>query len=171
MMRAVITRFSAALLMVVSCLVVIGCTQTQPTPTAQPDTRIADKKAISDSEAAWVADWKARDLEKIVGNYTDNAIVMEPGMPAMKGKDAIRAGMKQALDDRNFALTFTATNVEVSKGSDLAFSHGTFTATLSDAKTRKPVTETGKYVTVYRKTADGSWKAILDINNADAKAK
>jgi len=38
-------------------------------------------------------------------------------------------------------------------------------------KTGKPVKQTGKYVTLYRKTADGSWKAILDINNADAPAK
>ena len=154
--------------MVVSSMVMISCTQTQPTPAAQPDTRIADTKAISDSEAAWAADWKAQDLEKILGYYTDDAIVMEPGMPAMKGKDAIRTGWKQSLNDKNFALTFTTANVEVSKGGDLACSYGTFTATLTDAKTRKPVKETGKYVTVYRKTADGSWKAILDINNADA---
>jgi ketosteroid isomerase-like protein len=33
------------------------------------------------------------------------------------------------------------------------------------------MTETGKYVTIYRKGADGSWKAIQDINNADAPAK
>jgi uncharacterized protein (TIGR02246 family) len=152
-------------------MVVISCTQTQPAATAQPDTRIADQKAILDGEAVWVADWKARDLEKIVSHYTDDAIVMEPDMPAMKGKDAIRAGMKQFLDDRNLALTFVSTNAEVSKGSDLAYSHGTFTATQTDAKTLKPVTETGTYVMVYRKAADGTWKAILDINNSDAPAK
>jgi uncharacterized protein (TIGR02246 family) len=151
-------------------MAVISCTQIQPTPTAQADTRIADRKAIADGEAAWAADWKARDIEKVVSHYTDDAISMEPGMPAMKGKDAIRAGTTQFLNDKNFALSFTTTDVEVSKGGDLAFSHGTFTAILTDAKTRKPAKETGKYVTIYRRTADGSWKAILDINNADAPA-
>jgi len=170
-MKALITRFSVALLMVVSCMAVIGCTQTQPTPTSQPDTRIADQKAISDGEAAWSAAWKARDIEKIVGNYADDAIVMDPDTPAIKGKDAIRASAKQFLDDKNFSLTFATSEVEVSKSGDLAYSHGTFAATQTGAKTGKPVKETGKYVTVYRKTADGSWKAILDINNADAPAK
>jgi uncharacterized protein (TIGR02246 family) len=169
-MKALITRSAVALLTVMSCMVVIGCTQTKATPIAQPDTRVADRKAISDGEAAWVANWKARDVEKILGYYTDDAVVMDPGVPAVKGKDAIRAALKQGLDDKNFALTFTTMDVEVSKSGDLACSHGTFTETLTDAKTRKPVTVVGKYVTAYRKTADGSWKAILDINNADAPA-
>lgn len=39
--------------------------------------------------------------------------------------------------------------------------------TMTDAVTKKPVTEKGKYVTIYRKVADGSWKAIQDMNNAD----
>ena len=168
--RVLVTQCSVVLLMVVSWMVMIGCSQTKATPTAQPDTRIADQKAISDGEAAWVADWKARDLEKIVGYYADDAVLMEPDVPAIKGKDAIRAFTKQSLDDKNLAVTFTTTDVEVSKGGDLACSHGTYTVTLTDAKTRKPVKEIGKYVTVYRKTADGSWKAILDIGNVDAPA-
>jgi len=32
------------------------------------------------------------------------------------------------------------------------------------------VAEKGKYVTVYKKQADGKWKAIADIDNADAPA-
>jgi uncharacterized protein (TIGR02246 family) len=124
-----------------------------------------------DGEAAWASDWRARDVEKVVSHYADDAILMEPGMPAMKGKDAIRASTAQSLNDKNFALTFTTADVEVSKGGDLACSHGTFAATIPDAKTGKPVKEIGKYVTVYRKTADGLWKVILDINNADAPAK
>ena len=96
---------------------------------------------------------------------------MITNMPEMKGKDAIRAGTKPLLDDKNFALSFTPTMVEASKGGDLAYSHGTYAMTMTVTKTKKPVTEKGKYVTVYRKQADGSWKAILDINNADAPAK
>jgi len=36
--------------------------------------------------------------------------------------------------------------------------------TLTDAKRKKPVTDKGSYVTGYRKQADGSWKAVSDIN-------
>jgi len=152
-------------------LLLTSCTQTPPAAQTQPDTRAADQKAITDGETMWIADWKSKDIEKIVSHYADDAIFMEPGMPQMKGKDAIRAGLKMFLSDKNFVLSFTPTNVEASKGSDLAYSYGTYTAIVTDAKTRKPVNDTGKYVCVYRKQSDGSWKAVLDINNPDGPAK
>ncbi len=92
-------------------------------------------------------------------------------MAAMKGKEAMRAALKEMLADPNLALSFTATSAEVSKGGDLAYTQGTYTMTMTDPKTKKAVTEKGKYVTVYRKQADGSWKAVEDINNADAPAE
>ena len=42
---------------------------------------------------------------------------------------------------------------------------------VSTGPKKKPVTEMGKYVEVYRKQTDGSWKVIEDINNPDAPAK
>ena len=162
-------RLCAVGLMLVFFLSLTGCTQAPPP--APPDTRAADQKAISDGEAAWVADWKSKDLEKIVSHYADDASVMISDMPEMKGKDAIRVGVKTFLDDKNLTLSFTPATVESSKCGDLAYSHGTYTMTSTNPKTKKLVTEKGKYVTVYRKQADGSWKAILDIDNADAPAK
>lgn len=32
----------------------------------------------------------------------------------------------------------------------------------------KPVTEVGKWVTVFKKDNDGSWKAVADITNTDS---
>jgi ketosteroid isomerase-like protein len=87
-----------------------------------------------------------------------------------RGKARCLPVLKQLLADPKLSLTFTTAQVEVSKGGDLAYSHGTYSMTTTDPKTKKPVTEKGKYVTVYRKAADGSWKAIQDINNADAPA-
>jgi uncharacterized protein (TIGR02246 family) len=161
-------RFVAVGFMLVLLLFFTGCTQAPP---PAPDTRAADQTAISDGETAWNADWKSKDLEKIVSHYTDDASVMITNMPEMKGKDAIRAGLKPLLGDKNISLSFTPMSVEASKSGDVAYSHGTYTMTMTNARTKRPVTEKGKYVTVYKKQADGSWKAILDINNADAPAK
>jgi uncharacterized protein (TIGR02246 family) len=143
----------------------------QAPDSAPPDTRAADEKAIADGEVAWGADWKSKDTEKIISHYADDAIFMDPAIPAMKGKEAIRSGLKVYLEDKNFDITFTTTRVESSKAGDLAYSHGTYADKFTDPKTNKPVRETGKYVCVYRKQADGSWKSILDINNADGPAK
>lgn len=143
-----------------------GCAPAPPPPL--PDTSAADEKTIRDGEVAWSADWAAKDAEKIMGHYADNASLLVPDAPLMKGKDAIRAGLKDLLADKNLAMSFTTSAAEVSK--DLAYTQGAYSMTMTDPKTKKPVTEKGKYVTVYKKQADGSWKAIEDIDNADAPA-
>ena len=149
-------------------LSLVGCTQAPPPP--PPDTREADAKSIKDGEAAWNKEWSAKDQAAIVAHYADDASVELPNAPIMTGKAAINDGLKEFLADPNMALSFEASKVEVSKGSDLAYTQGTYTMTMTDAKSKKPMTEKGKYVTVYRKQADGSWKAVQDINNADAPA-
>jgi ketosteroid isomerase-like protein len=40
--------------------------------------------------------------------------------------------------------------------------------TMTDPKTKKVLTEKGRYVTVYKKQADGGWKAVVDIDSEDA---
>jgi uncharacterized protein (TIGR02246 family) len=163
-MRAAILGVAAAAL-----LSLVGCTEAPPPPA--PDTREADAKAIREGEVAWNQDWAAKDLDKIVSHYADDANLEVPEMAIVSGKDAMRATLKGLLMDPNVSLTFATAQVEVAKGGDLAYSRGTYTMTQSDPKTKKPVAEKGKYVTVYRKGTDGSWKAIQDINNADAPAK
>ncbi len=49
----------------------------------------------------------------------------------------------------------------MARSGDLAYETGTYTMTLSDAKT-KPSTDQGHYVVVWQKQADGTWKVVLD---------
>ena len=144
-----------------------GCSET---PAPPPDTSAADLKAIKDGEVAWAGDWASKDVDKIVGHYADDASVFMPDAPLAKGKDAIRTALKPILADKNMSLSFTNSSADVSKSGDLAYTTGTYSMTMTNSKTKKPVTERGKYVTVYRKQADGTFKAVADINNADAPA-
>jgi uncharacterized protein (TIGR02246 family) len=149
-------------------LLQVACTEAPPP--APPDTRAADEKTIRDYEAQWVKEFAAKDMDKIVAHYADDGSVLLPNAPLMTGKDAIRNGLKDAVADKNFALELNTVKVEVAKGGDLAYSQGTYSFTGTDAKTKKPVVEKGKYVEVYRKQADGSWKLVEDMNNPDAPA-
>src|SRR5438874_4501250 len=118
-------RPSAAGCAVMLCMLLAGCSQA-PLP-APPDTRLADKMAIRKGDVAWNAEWAAKDAERIVSHYVDDAILMVPDMPTMKGKDAIRAGLKMVLADPNVSLTFTPNSVDVAKSGDIAFSQGVYT--------------------------------------------
>jgi uncharacterized protein (TIGR02246 family) len=150
-------------------LLLAGCSQAPPP--APPDTRAGDEKIIRDGEVAWMQDYASKDVEKILSHYADDATLMVPDMPLMKGKEAMRPALTKMLADKNLSSTFATSTAEVSKSGDLAYTQGTYTFVHTDPKTKKPVTEKGKYVTVYKKQADGSWKAIEDIDNEDAPAK
>lgn len=157
------------LLIPISALVLLtACTQAPP-PTP-PDTRAADEKAIRDQETAAQQAWTAKDIDKIVALYADDATVMLPNTPVMTGKQAIGPGLKAALADPNFSLIIQNASVEASKGGDLGFVRGTYTVQASDPKTKKATVEKGNYVLVYKKQADGSWKIVADTAIPEAPA-
>jgi ketosteroid isomerase-like protein len=58
-----------------------------------------------------------------------------------------------------------STRAMASKSDDMAYLQGTYTMT--DPKTKKPMTDKGKYLTVFTKQPGGSWKAIADAFNSD----
>ena len=55
---------------------------------------------------------------------------------------------------------------EVMVAGDLAVENGTYEMTLLP-KGGKEMVDKGKYLTVWKKQADGSWKIVRDINNSD----
>jgi len=156
---------SLALLCGTAAIVVAmsACNQAPQPAAAPPDTHDADVKAISDYETQWNSEWAAKDADKVLAHYADDAIVMTPGEAPMKGKDAIKSGLGGMMADKALSLSFKATKVDVAKSGDLAYTQGDYELTVTNPKTHKPVTDHGTYVTTYRKQADGSWKAIVDI--------
>lgn len=137
-------------------------------PAPAPDTRDADVRAVKDVEAAWVKDAATKDADKFVSYFADDASGLYPGAGILNGKPAIRNYLAPFMADPNFSLTFQAVRVEASNGGDMVYSQGTYTMTTTDPKTKKPVKDKGKYLTVYRKQADGSWKAVADTFNSDS---
>ncbi|HEY1604621.1 MAG TPA: DUF4440 domain-containing protein [Allosphingosinicella sp.] len=140
-----------------------GCRQQAAAPAA--DTKaIADR--IRQGEAQWVKDYAAHDVGKALAHYAPDAELMPSGMKPMTGTKSIEAGLKGLVGDPNFQLIFAADKVEVAASGDIAYSRGTYTLHASDPKTKQPITETGTYITTYKKQADGSWKAEDDMVSA-----
>ncbi len=164
-------RITSLAVIAILCLIAVACS-TAPTPAAAPaappDTRAADMQAIKDVETAWVKDAASKDPAKWASYFTDDGAGLYPGAPTVTGKDALKTAMGPMLADPNFALTFSSTKMMASKGGDMVYSYGTYTMTMTNPKTKKPVTDHGKYLTVYTKQADGSWKAAADTFNSDS---
>jgi ketosteroid isomerase-like protein len=71
------------------------------------------------------------------------------------------------IGDPNFKLDFSSQKVEVSKDGESAYTQGSYQLTVSNPKTKKPITDKGNFLTLYRKQSDGSWKATEDFNASE----
>jgi ketosteroid isomerase-like protein len=134
--------------------------------TKAPDTREADIKAIKDVEIAWVKTAATKDVDAFVAYYADDSAVLMPNAPLFTGKPAITESLKPLLTDPNFSLTFMATKVDVSKSGELGYTRGPYKMSFSDQRGNKFEDE-GKYLTIFRKQADGTWKAVEDTFMSD----
>jgi ketosteroid isomerase-like protein len=67
-------------------------------------------------------------------------------------------------------LTWAATKIEVARSGDLAYSWGAAKVSVKDKK-GKATESTAKYVSVWKKQPDGSWKIAIDTMIPDPPAK
>jgi uncharacterized protein (TIGR02246 family) len=144
-------------------LVLAGCSDSPPRA-----DKAAIEKSLREVEFDMAKNVAAKDAAAFSAHYTTDAIFMTPGEPSAKGRDAIRAAMTGMFADPNLKLDFSADRVEIADSGDLGATHGTYTLTATNPATRKPITDKGSYVTVFRKQADGTWLAVLDINTSEA---
>ena len=131
------------------------------------DTHDADVKAIKDGETQWNQDYASKNVDKIVSHYATDAVLMPPGMPTATGKDGIRTMLTPIMSDPALSLHFEATNIDIAKSGDLAYTRGKYTMDMTDPQTKQVVHDHGSYVTTYRKQPDNTWKAVDDIASSE----
>jgi uncharacterized protein (TIGR02246 family) len=161
MLRPLHLPFVASLAIILAA----GCAE-QPAqkPAAPPDTRKADEAAIRTASSDWNKAFQAKDLDKVMSYYTDDAIYFVDNGAMVKTKDTIRAAWEPVLKTPGPGLSFATDYVEVARSGDLAYEYGTYD-NATEARKGKVTHEKGKYVVVWKKQADGSWKAAIDIGN------
>jgi len=155
----------------ISSLVLIGLTLAcqQPPPPSPPDTRAADERAVREADAAWSKAAAAKDVEAYLAFFAEDALVLPPNAPMLTGKESMRKGLSEEMANPGFSESWQASKAEASRGGDLAYSIGTYQVTMKDAK-GKPVTDRGKYMTVWKKQPDGTWKGLVVMANSDLPA-
>jgi uncharacterized protein (TIGR02246 family) len=132
----------------------------------QAAARSSEESAIRETISAWSQAAGAKDLNKCVSFYTDDASVLPPTAPIATGKDQIRAVWSKLISNSDYSLSWRPTKIEVAQSADLAFEIGTFDLTIAD-QTGKSSASRGKYVIAWKKQANGEWKAAADIFNTD----
>jgi uncharacterized protein (TIGR02246 family) len=127
----------------------------------------ADEEAIRGQVDHWLQLVKAKDAPGIAALYTEDGAVMPPNAPISKGHAAIQQTWASLMQTPGFDLTFVPDQIIVSSSGDMALDRGTYKLAIAPKGTA--MTDTGKYVVVWRKIGS-EWKAVADIFNSDLPA-
>ena len=131
----------------------------------QPDVAQV-RKAIEEMTAKSAKNMVLGVWDTTLANYTEDAVSMPNFGPIAKGKKAIKEeyGKMMGTGMKFSKVEFTTTDVQV--GGEYAYEIGTYTMEF-EMPSMAPMTEEGKYVTVYQRAKDGSWKIKLETWNTD----
>lgn len=124
---------------------------------------VAVRKAIAAENAKWLEAFNRGDAAGVAALYTDDATVLPPNSEMIQGRQAIQSywsdGIQMGLKDASF------TTVNVGGGGDMAYEIGKYTIKIQ-AASQEAMTDSGKYVVVWKRQADGTWKLQADIWNS-----
>lgn len=132
----------------------------------QTQATTTDEAALRKLDDEWSKAAGSRDVEKTISYYSDDAVVMPPNIATLTGKEPIRTLWKSMLGSPDFSGGWKASKVEVARSGDLAYVSGTYEFNEKD-DSGKPITDKGKYLEVWKKQADGSWKCVADMFSSD----
>jgi ketosteroid isomerase-like protein len=150
----------ATITLLITAIIISSCSQQ-----TKVDTEAEGEKLMQISR-----DWsdlaKTRNIDTILNAWADDAVMMAPGLPPLKGKAAIRKYVEEGMKVPGFSIRWEPLEVFVSKGGDMAYMIERNEIIINDSL-GNPVPGYNKTVTVWRKQTDGSWKNVIDMWNAD----
>ena len=107
------------------------------------------------------------DYNTIASVYTDDAVSLPSYQPIWRGKDEILAGNKEIFKSGTKFQSFTAKTVDVFSSGDIAYLVGTYEISITMPNNTTAMNDHGKFLNVYQKQSDGSWKVKADTWNSD----
>jgi uncharacterized protein (TIGR02246 family) len=105
------------------------------------------------------------DVEKILSLYAEDATYLIEDAEMLRGKEAIRKYFSQELPEK---VEFKRDVVELKVEGELAYEIVNQVVTLQ-MKGQPPQTIPNKYIHVWKKQKNGSWKLLIDMFNRRTK--
>ncbi len=132
---------------------------------AQPVNIDRVEEMIRNNGAQWARHWNAKELDKLVAAYADDAVYLPPHHAAVHGRGAIREYLQGPLQHGVTDLVYEVTYIK--HIGDLAYDVGHYSMTVPRSDGSKQ--DRGKYLVVWRR--EGSdWKIVADAWSSDLPA-
>ena len=144
------------------CLFLLAALVCAGAPEAPALDLQAERDALMKADQAWFESHE--DVNEFLTFFAEDATFMPDKAPVARG-DSIRTPWEQLLSMPGFDLEWQATSAQVAEAGDMGYTIGTYELTVEQDGT--PMVTVGKYVTIWEKQANGSWKVVVDCFNAD----
>lgn len=165
-------KIAGAVSPLLASLVLAGCSAgAGPAATVDRQAVAAEVKAAIKTQLDAYA---ARDPEKAISIAAPDMLGMFHGEPNNVGRDAVFAQIKAQMADPAVRLEASDETVDVAASGDLAVYRAVYRFTFTNPATGQPAVETGNWVAVFARQADGSMKLskdmVLDLPSAPASS-
>jgi ketosteroid isomerase-like protein len=129
-----------------------------PNPLADPTVN-SGKMLLFDLEARFAKDVLDHGGAGFAAWFAEDGVALGNGAPPLIGRVAI--AKSASWSPQVYQLTWTPTEAVMGPSGDMGYTWGHFEGHSKDAQ-GNPVTTSGRYMSIWRKQPDGSWKVVLD---------
>jgi uncharacterized protein (TIGR02246 family) len=130
------------------------------------DTRYFEE-AVRKTWDTWSSSMMKGDADGWIALWDDNPIQMPPGIPSRHGKQAILEAMKASFRQGSYEA-FEIDLDEVAADGGIGYARGNARYTFTRTAGGQKVHVDAKYLTIFKRQADGSWKVHCDCVNLNA---
>ena len=135
----------------------------------QPDLAAAEQ-AIRQADIEFAKAAGARDLERFKRFLAADVTTLRPDSPVINGRDAFAERWAPLLSNPALQIHWEPLEARIGPSGDFGYTLGRYEITRTDEKGTR-VAATGKYVSIWQKQADGSWKVAHDSGVEDSPPK
>ncbi|MEP6912534.1 MAG: SgcJ/EcaC family oxidoreductase [bacterium] len=155
--------FVGIALIVLSVSYCLSQTKSQATgaEAASSDLLAEAKRAIDKGNAQWIEAWAKGDSTMVSAIFADDGVLLSGSGKVIKGRQQILERQKAAMETLDPGVKVTVTTVNVWLDGDTAYETGKYKYEYREKG--KPGTDEGRYVTMWKRQTDGSWKLLMDV--------
>ena len=138
---------------------------------AQPENKNVDpgpsgelaqvREAIDKGNAQWIEAWDKADASLIAQLFAPDGVILRRNGQVSKGPQQVLEHMKPILESAGKGVKATITTASIWIDNDTAYETGKYSYTFREKG--KPVTDEGRYVTIWKLQSDRSWKIVVDM--------
>lgn len=146
-------------------LMVVSMVSAQTKETAAPsasDKALAEvRSAIDKGNAQWIEGWAKGDAAMVAAIFADDGVQLASSGKIFKGPKQIQERQKAGMQGADPGVKVTVTTTTVWLDGDTAYETGKYKYEYKEKG--KPGVDEGRYVTIWKRQKDGSWKLAMDM--------